>query len=143
MKKSHVTALIFFAVLLGFLLGRVDTSNFNGSFIYKRGEYSLPNSTIISESSPNGKYTAEIIMDEGSQAYFFAFQKTGGSKLIVDADIAPPGGYHHPGFKLSWNEQNNMVYITVDHDFGDANIEFLFDVKKQILSRVDKTNIRL
>jgi len=82
-------------------------------------------------------------MDEGSQAYFFAIQKNGGSKLIIDADLAPSVGYHHPGFKLSWNEQNDKVYITVDHDFGDANIEFSFDVKKQILSRIDKTHNKL
>jgi hypothetical protein len=77
-------------------------------------------------------------MDEGSRAFYFAIQRSGGSKLIIDSEIALSNGYHDPEFKLAWDETNSKVQIIVDHDFGEGNLIFSFDVNTLKLSPVDK-----
>jgi hypothetical protein len=104
---------------------------------YSRGEYSLPSSIVEEQKSSDGLYSAQILYEGSSKAFYFAIQKRDGPRLIVDSNFVPSSGYHTPIFKISWGKNNKNVYITVDHDFGESNFKFIFSLPELKLRKVN------
>jgi hypothetical protein len=129
-KKVVIVLTYIFVFLAGcFLCYGISTIvNDSGSLFYQRGSYSLPKTVVVEESSPNGELKAFILREDSSNAYYFAIQRNSGSRMIVDADFMPKAGYHHPIFTLSWNKGSDEVSLTIDHDFGESNLEYVFDI---------------
>ena len=118
------------AIAIGFVIGRIAASLSMEDIFYFRKDYNLPKSVVLEKSSPNGLYIAQILLEDKSKAYFLALQGENGDRMILDREIAPASGYHNPIFKISWDKNSENIFITVDHDFGEGNLSYVFDRKK-------------
>lgn len=130
-KKQIVIFLSYVVTFLaGFLLhyGVSMFDDFFGPWFYQRGSYSLPQTVVAEKLSPDNSLKASVLTDQPSGAYYLAIQKGDGPRLIIDADFVPHSGYHHPILALSWNRSSDRVFLTVDHDFGDNILTYLFDI---------------
>ena len=94
--------------------------------------------TIYTElESPSSKFVAQII--KVGENYRFAIKSDNGTVSIVDIDFTPTG-YHDPGFALNWNDQSNRVKIEVDHDFGENNLLFEYNLETLSWQEIKKTD---
>ncbi len=94
--------------------------------------------TIYTEQeSPNSKFVAQII--KVGENYRFAIKSDNGTVSIVDIDFTPTG-YHDPGFALVWNDESSSVQIEVDHDFGDNNLLFEYNLETFSWQKVKKSD---
>jgi hypothetical protein len=137
MKRWLRITLYLLVIVISFLSGWVFESFQNMDLFYIRSEYSLPSTIVVEQGSSDGLYTAQILYESLSKAFFFAIEKKDGSRLIVDNSFVPSAGYHEPIFEMSWDKSNENVFITVDHDFGEGNLEFVFNVPALKLRKVD------
>ena len=124
-------------IVISFFSGWFYESITNMDLFYSRGEYSLPRSIVEEQKSSDGLYSAQILYEDSSKAFYFAIQKRDGPRLIVDSNFVPGAGYHEPIFKISWGKNNKNVYITVDHDFGEGNLKFIFSLPELKLRNVN------
>ena len=136
MKKCTHIALYSLTIIVTFSLGLLFGSIKNLDIFYSRGNYSLPPTIILERESPDGKYNAQMLCEDTSKGYYFALQKKNGTRLIIDSDFIPHAGYHEPVFDMTWEKNNRKLYITIDHDFGEGNLKYIFDVQKLKLNSV-------
>ena len=121
-------AIYVLVIAISFFSGWFYKSITNMDLFYSRGEYNLPSSIVNEQKSSDGLYSAQILYEGSSKAFYLAIQKRDGPRLIVDSDFVPSAGYHEPIFKISWGKNNKNVYITVDHDFGEGSLKFIFSL---------------
>ncbi|MFV1883601.1 MAG: hypothetical protein ACMZ7B_03855 [Balneola sp.] len=94
--------------------------------------------TIYTEQpSPNSKFVAQII--KIGEDYRFAIKSENGTISIVDLYFTPTG-YHDPGFTLVWNDESSSIQIEVDHDFGENNLLFEYNLETLDWQEVKKTD---
>ena len=137
MKKWIYIAIYIHVIAISFFSGWFYESIKSMDLFYSRGEYSLPSSIVVEQKSSDGLYNAQILYEDSSKAFFFAIQKRDGPRLIVDSNFVPSAGYHEPLFNISWGNNNKNVYITVDHDFGEGNLKFIFTLPELKLRKVN------
>ena len=81
---------------------------------------------IIEQASPNSKFVAQII--KIGENYRFAVKSENKTVSIVDEEFTP-AGYHNPRFSFEWNDLSSSVQIKVDHDFGENNLLFEYNLE--------------
>lgn len=89
---------------------------------------------VASSPSPNGSLTAVVFRTSGEKL-LFGIRGTNGTTLLMDSALPVPGGYHDPRILLRWAPNSQSVKVAVDHDFGDGNIVYVFDVRSLTLRR--------
>ncbi|HBF42963.1 MAG TPA: hypothetical protein DDW42_04915 [Desulfobacteraceae bacterium] len=137
MKKWIKVAISILVIAISFFSGWFYESIKNLDLFYSRGEYSLPSSIVVEQESSDGLYNAQILYEDSSKAFYLAVHKRDGTRLIVDSNFVPGAGYHEPLFKMCWDKNNKNVYITIDHDFGEGKLKFVFSLSELKLSKVN------
>lgn len=72
------------------------------------------------------EFVAQII--KIGENYRLAIKSDNGTVSIIDIDFIPTG-YHDPGFALVWNDLSSSIQIEVDHDFGENNLLFEYNLE--------------
>lgn len=107
-----------------------------GGFLSGRGDpYRLPDSVLVQSSSPDNFWQAQIVKSPAAPNLYLALVHKSGHRVIVDT-VFIPNGYHAPVVRLDWSEGGKALKIGVDHDFGDGNLKFLFQMDKMRLERI-------
>jgi hypothetical protein len=82
---------------------------------------------VVAEASVRDGALKAVVLKRGGQ-YRFGIRSSNGTLSIVDQDFVP-GGYHEPVVTLRWHEDGVKVAVTVDHDFGDGVLTFIYDTR--------------
>ena len=84
-----------------------------------------PRGTVVAESvSPDRALVARVIAGAGKGQYVFELRRAQGGELMASEAIAAPVGYHQHIVKVRWVNGSARAVATVDHDFGENNLDF-------------------
>ncbi len=106
----------FFVLFLLCLFGCSSEINLNGYKVY------------IEKKSIDGSLSAVILQNIGNEDYYLGIRSENGTLVIVNNTFIPKG-YHSPIIDLEWSLDNNQVMITIDYDFGDGILHYIYDIK--------------
>jgi hypothetical protein len=80
-------------------------------------------------TSPSKDGTLKAIIREGTNdnSVYLLIESTERNGPIATKEINIPKGYHAPIISMSW-ESSNTLRIEIDHDFGDGNHDYEYNV---------------
>jgi hypothetical protein len=81
-----------------------------------------PGTVMAQDSSPSKDLLAEVISAESAGVYRLQILSLPAHDVLASRRISAPVGYHPQIVSLKWNQ--GQVIATIDHDFGDGNLEF-------------------
>ncbi len=117
--RARVLTAALGAILLGgvgFLwLGR-------GSNATRMWDPPAPGTVMVQDSSPNRLLSARVVAADTAGSYRFQILMLSGGAIVAERRIAAPVGYHPQLISLKWSQ--GQAVATIDHDFGDGNLEF-------------------
>lgn len=98
-------------------------------------KYEFPSEVITSEKSKNGDLVASVLKGNKDNTVFFSISSPRDTRAIIITPITIPAGYHKPLIKLVWKSEQKVTFI-IDHDFGDGNHVYEYDVRNYVLSKL-------
>lgn len=99
------------------------------------GKYEFPSEIIASEKSKNGKLVASVLKGENDSTVFFSISSYSDTRVLVTTPISIPMGYHDPLIKVDWKSKQKVTFI-IDHDFGEGNHVYEYDIQNYALKRL-------
>jgi len=80
--------------------------------------------------------TASILKGKDDKTVYLSVSGNNESKTIIANEIIlPPKGYHDVMVRVEW-KTNTLIVITIDHDFGDGNHVYEYDVLKYTFKKL-------
>lgn len=126
-KSVRMIVVILLAVAALSGIGWYSYQFFQGLF-YQSSPYAFPKKVILKKLSPNCKYLAVILYEEKTKNFFLAIEGRDHTQLIMNKTFVPSVSLHDPIVTLSWKD-TEIVKIVVDHDFGEGNLVYEFNVR--------------
>ena|SRR2546425_3691983 len=84
-----------------------------------------PPGTLVAERlAPDSGLVATVRAGPTKGEYLFELRRTIGGELVARETISAPVGYHEHRISLRWLAGGARVIATIDHDFGEGNLEF-------------------
>jgi hypothetical protein len=83
-----------------------------------------PGSIVAETMAPDSGLVATVKAGLTKGEYLFELRRTDGGELVASERISAPVGYHPHRITLRWLAGGARVVATIDHDFGDGNLEF-------------------
>ena len=84
-----------------------------------------PPGTLVAETvAPDGELVARVRAGAMKGQYLFELRRTDGGELVASETITAPVGYHKHLITLRWVTGTARAIATIDHDFGEGNLEF-------------------
>jgi len=84
-----------------------------------------PPGTLVAEKvAPDSGLVARVRAGPTKGEYLFELRKTHGGELVASETMTAPVGYHQHLITLRWVTGSARAIATIDHDFGDGNLEF-------------------
>jgi|SRR6266853_2502289 len=83
-----------------------------------------PGSIVAETMAPDSGLVATVRAGLIKGEYLFELRRTNGGQLVASETISAPIGYHPHRITLRWLPGEARVIATIDHDFGDGNLEF-------------------
>jgi len=83
-----------------------------------------PPGAIAEKVAPDSELLARVRAGAMKGQYIFELRRTHGGDLVASESIAAPVGYHGHRITLRWVMGSARAIATIDHDFGEGNLEF-------------------
>ena len=84
-----------------------------------------PPGTLVAEKvAPDSALVARVRAGRTKGEYLFELRRTDGGELVSSETITAPVGYHEHLITLRWVTGGARAIATIDHDFGEGNLEF-------------------
>ncbi len=87
--------------------------------------------------SSDKKFKAEIKSDMTSNYYYLTINKTDKESYFLIDSLICIKGYHDPIFNLNWKNNENILNISIDNDFGDNIQVYSFNTMTKILEKME------
>jgi hypothetical protein len=84
-----------------------------------------PPGTLVAERvAPDSGLVARVRAGATKGQYVLELETTTGGELVASDTITAPVGYHEHRITLRWVTDSARAIATIDHDFGEGNLEF-------------------
>ena len=83
-----------------------------------------PGAIVAEKVAPDSGLLATVRAGATKGQYLFELRRTRGGELVASETIAAPVGYHRHLVTLRWVTGGARAIATIDHDFGEGNLDF-------------------
>lgn len=78
---------------------------------------------VAEQESSDGDFLSQVIATDERGVYRFIVFNILTEQAINEKTISVPVSYHAHGVSIEWNQKTNEVIATIDHDYGEGNID--------------------